>query len=75
MSHSISNTSSILRRKQVQEHTGLSRSSIYKLMKERKFPQAVSISERSIGWRRGDIDRWLEERPTKSYQAELPLTS
>jgi prophage regulatory protein len=66
MSDSISNTSSIIRRKQVQERTGLSRSSIYKLMKEGKFPKSVALSQRSIGWRSSHIDQWLEERPTTS---------
>ena len=67
MSESIEgNTVSILRRVQVQARTGLSRSSIYKLMQEKKFPQSVSISTRAVGWRSTHIDQWLEERPTKS---------
>jgi prophage regulatory protein len=60
------NTVSILRRVQVQARTGLSRSSIYKLMQEGKFPKSVSLSTRSVGWRSNHIDQWLDERPTKS---------
>jgi prophage regulatory protein len=66
MSEPVRNTVSILRRPQVQERTGLSRSSIYKLMKEGRFPRAVALSTRSIGWHSSHIDQWLEQRPTKS---------
>jgi prophage regulatory protein len=66
MSEPIGNTVSILRRAQVQERTGLSRSSIYKLMQEGTFPKSVSLSARAVGWRSNHIDQWLEERPMKS---------
>ena len=66
MSEQVPTTVTILRRVQVQARTGLSRSSIYKLMKEKRFPSAVALSERAIGWRSGDIDQWLESRPVKS---------
>jgi prophage regulatory protein len=59
-------TVSILRRVQVQERVGLSRSSIYKLVKEGKFPKPVSLGARAVGWRDSHIDQWLEERPAKT---------
>jgi prophage regulatory protein len=62
----IRNTISILRRPQVQERTGLSRSSLYKLIQEHKFPSQRLLGKRSVGWNSLDIDQWLEERPTKS---------
>jgi prophage regulatory protein len=66
MSQPINTPVTILRRVQVQARTGLSRSSIYKLMQEGDFPKQVSLGPRAVGWRRGDIDQWLESRPVKS---------
>jgi prophage regulatory protein len=56
---------SVLRRPEVQSRTGLSRSSIYKMIKDRTFPAPVSLGARAIGWRDRDIDDWLESRPVK----------
>ena len=53
---------SILRRKQVQVRTGLSRSTIYERMKTGAFPKPVSLGPRAVGWIESEIDRWLTER-------------
>lgn len=60
------NTISILRRKTVESRTGLSRSTLYKLIQEGKFPKPVSLGARSVGWNSLHIDQWVEERPSKS---------
>lgn len=49
----------ILRRKQVESETGLSRSSIYARIKLKTFPSAIQLGPRAVGWRRGDIDAFL----------------
>ena len=66
MSESVGSTISILRRKTVESRTGLSRSTLYKLIQEGKFPKPVSLGARSVGWNSLHIDRWVEERPSKS---------
>ena len=53
---------SILRRKQVQVRTGLSRSTIYEQMKMGAFPKPVSLGPRAVGWIEAEIDNWLSER-------------
>ena len=55
-------TSKVLRRPDVEDRTGLSRSSIYALMAERQFPRAIQLSKRAVGWRETDIIEWLESR-------------
>lgn len=59
----------ILRRKQVEARTGLSRSTIYgKIRKNDKrptefdpaFPQPVKIGLRSVGWVESEIEAWLD---------------
>jgi prophage regulatory protein len=65
MPEKTSPTMSVLRRPEVQSRTGLSRSSIYKMVKDCTFPKPVSLGTRAIGWRDRDIDQWLEDRPVK----------
>ncbi len=54
----------LLRRREVEEITGLRRSSIYKYMKEGKFPQRVQVGRNAVRWRASDIAAWVESRPT-----------
>ncbi|NUA28663.1 helix-turn-helix transcriptional regulator [Cupriavidus basilensis] len=58
----------ILRRKQVEQETGLSRSTIYQRIKYKTFPPAVQLGPRAVGWRRGDIDAFLAD--PANYRAE-----
>ncbi|MBF9060754.1 AlpA family phage regulatory protein [Rhodobacterales bacterium HKCCSP123] len=52
----------ILRRSEVEDRTGLSRSTIYAWIRHGKFPRPVKLGERIVAWRESDIDRWLESR-------------
>ncbi|MBI4291283.1 MAG: AlpA family transcriptional regulator [Betaproteobacteria bacterium] len=50
----------ILRRKQVEARTGLSRSSIYLKVSKGTFPPPVSLGGgRAVGWIESEIDAWL----------------
>jgi len=49
----------ILRRKQVEHRTGLSRSTIYLFIDEGTFPQPIKLGARSVGWLEHEIDEWL----------------
>ena len=54
-------TCRILRRKQVETRTGLSRSTIYARMAENSFPRPVNLGGgRAVGWLESEIDAWLE---------------
>ena len=53
-----------LRMSSVIRRTGLGRSTIYRLITERKFPPPVRLAGRAVGWRRSDLDRWSDARPT-----------
>lgn len=56
-------TVAFLRLRAVMRTTGLSRSTIYRLMAARQFPRPVRIARRAVAWRPHDIDRWSEARP------------
>ena len=53
----------LLRRRQVEEMAGLSRSSVYRLMQEGVFPRPVRVGSNAVRWRLSDIIRWIESRP------------
>jgi prophage regulatory protein len=50
----------ILRCRQVEAKTGLSRSTIYERMRDGTFPHAISLGGRMVGWRVGEIDQFLQ---------------
>jgi prophage regulatory protein len=52
----------ILRLKQVVSKTGLSKSTIYALLSEGKFPARIQLSARSIGFLESEIDSWIAEK-------------
>lgn len=56
----------ILRLKDVINATGLSRSSIYLLMRDDKFPKNILLGARSVGWQQSSINEWIEGRITAS---------
>ena len=53
----------LLRVHQVQDRTGLSRTTIWRLERRNQFPKHCRISARAIGWLEADVTRWIEERP------------
>lgn len=68
----------ILRRKQVEARTGLSRSTIYaKIRRNPKrpsdydptFPKPVSVGAKAVGWIEAEIDAWLIAQIEKSRKA------
>lgn len=52
----------ILRRGEVEARTGFKRAHIYNLMKQGKFPKAVPLGVRAVGWDSVEIDRWIADR-------------
>jgi prophage regulatory protein len=59
MSEQIRVVGAILRRKQVEQAVGLSRSTIYQRMKDGTFPHPVPLGGRVVGWRVSDIELFL----------------
>ena len=52
----------VIRLKEVCEMLGLSRSTIYKLLSENKFPKPVHLALRSVRWRVEDVESWRDAR-------------
>ena len=54
----------ILRLPEVLAMTGLSRTTLWRRVKAGDFPARVRLGgrrSRAVGWRRADVERWLEE--------------
>ena len=62
----------LLTRREVEEWTGFSGSSIYRKMRDGSFPLAIKIGDRSVRWHEQDLDRWLSSRPRATGDHPLP---
>jgi prophage regulatory protein len=62
-------TIKILRRPQVEDRTGLSRSTIYAKISANEFPKAVLLGRRAVGWVESEIDDWLMRQIQRSRSA------
>jgi len=78
MAAQIQSALTILRRKQVEARTGLSRSSIYARLRQNPkrpgdydptFPKPVSVGAKAVGWIEAEIDAWLTAQVEKSRKA------
>ena len=52
----------VLRRPGVEDKVNVSRSTMYSMIKEGKFPRPIKLGPRSVGWLESEIDAWLEGR-------------
>jgi prophage regulatory protein len=59
------NALTILRRKQVEARTGLSRSTLYSMIQCGQFPRPIPLTARAVGWLQSDIEQWIAERAAK----------
>ena len=62
MYQKIQQSPAILRRPQVEQRTGLSRSTLYQYMKDGDFPKPVLLGSRAVGWVESDISDWIAAR-------------
>ena len=61
-------THTILRRPAVEGRTGLSRSTIYRLIPLGKFPAPIRLGENSVGWLEEAVQQWINQRIKESCQ-------
>ena len=63
----------ILRRPQVEQRTGLSRSTLYQYIKDGDFPKPVRLGLRAVGWPESDISDWIAARLKGARQGNAPV--
>jgi prophage regulatory protein len=59
-------TAKILRRPEVQNRTGLSRSTIYAKIVANEFPKSIRLGRRAVGWLESDVVSWIRRRVKSS---------
>ena len=47
---------------EVLEWTGLSKSTIYEMIKAEEFPRQISLGGRAVGWLRDEVEDWVNKR-------------
>lgn len=52
----------LLRLRQVQSTTGLSRGAIYDMASRGQFPSPIKIGPRASAWVAAEVDAWIERR-------------
>ncbi len=60
----------ICRLPEVVKMTGLSRSAIYALIAEGRFPAQINLGPRTVGWAEREINEWIEMRIAESRDAQ-----
>jgi prophage regulatory protein len=53
----------LLRRQQVIDRVGLSRSTLYNYMSNNLFPRPLRIGVRAVAWSEAAINQWIADRP------------
>lgn len=56
----------IIRRKSVEDRTGLSRSTLYLYISKGKFPAPIAIGDRAVGWVESAVDNWINQQIEQS---------
>lgn len=74
MQHNTLNQPMILRRPQVQQRTGLSRSTFYQYIKDGEFPAPVPLGPRAVGWLESDVSSWISERVKLARQGQTSVS-
>jgi len=62
VSYSVPVSPTLIRLPQVKQCTGLSRSTIYSLIKKGDFPVSVALGARAIAFVKSEVDEWIQER-------------
>lgn len=52
----------IIRLNEVKHLTGLSKSTIYLLIRKEVFPKSIKITDRTSGWMENDISDWIKSK-------------
>lgn len=60
----------MLRREEVETICGLTRSTIYRLMREDKFPLPKRLGPRAVRWPYSEIEIWLATRPRATGETQ-----
>ena len=55
----------ILKRKEVERITSLSRSTMYRMIQDNRFPAPIKLSYHASGWIESEVYEWISEQMAK----------
>ena len=55
--------------REVEQQTSLSRSTLYDLIRNKKFPAQIRVTERRIAWIQSEITSWIELKRSEMRSA------
>jgi prophage regulatory protein len=61
---SVGERSALLQAKEVAKLVGLSKTMIWRLEREGKFPKRVQLGDKRVAWPRAEVEAWIRARPT-----------
>lgn len=61
-SDSVSTPDRIIRANEVQEMTGLSRTTLWRMENKDEFPRRVSLGGNTVGWKLREVQDWISNR-------------
>ena len=56
----------LIKLKEVQKRSGLSRTMVYELMRRKEFPQSIAVSKRGVAWIEHEVAQWIHRKISKS---------
>lgn len=59
-----------MRRKEVEQETGLSRPTIYRQMASGTFPKPRRIGVQAVAWLSTEIEEWKRQRPFANHEEQ-----
>jgi len=65
----------IIRRDEVLRRCGFKKTTLYAAMAEGRFPNAVHLGPRAVGWLAHEIDDWIALRVAESRRPARPVAS
>ena len=63
-------TTKLIPKRRLLQKVGLSYPTIWKLMREGKFPRAVKITDSKVGWIEAEVDSWIEALPRQRLKGD-----
>lgn len=49
---------------------GLSKTTIYELIRNGQFPQPIMLAQKNVGWRADEVREWVTSRPRRRAVAD-----
>ncbi|MXW18356.1 MAG: AlpA family transcriptional regulator [Gemmatimonadetes bacterium] len=60
----------VLRAREVVSEIGVSKATLYRWVRSGGFPKPIKLGPGAVGWRREELDEWVDSRPRRGTEGE-----